>query len=92
MLADFFTKPLQGHLFRKFKAVLLGHAHVDWLVYCGSNEIVLLGGDFLDESFLGRASEKSNLSNVVSFRNNSGHVAACVVVMRVSNRIIVRDL
>jgi hypothetical protein len=29
MLADFFTKPLQGHLFRKFKAVLLGHAHVD---------------------------------------------------------------
>jgi hypothetical protein len=32
MLADFFTKPLQGHLFRKFKAVLLGHAHVDTLV------------------------------------------------------------
>ena len=31
MLADFFTKPLQGQLFRKFKAVLLGHAHVDTL-------------------------------------------------------------
>ena len=31
MLADFFTKLLQGHLFRKFKAVLLGHAHVDIL-------------------------------------------------------------
>ena len=31
MLADFFTKPLQGHLFRKFKAVLLGHAHVGTL-------------------------------------------------------------
>ena len=32
MLADFFTKPLQGALFRLFKAVLLGHAHVDTLV------------------------------------------------------------
>ena len=32
MLADFFTKPLQGQLFHKFKAVLLGHAHVDTLV------------------------------------------------------------
>jgi hypothetical protein len=32
MLADFFTKPLQGHLFRKFKAVLLGHAHIDTLI------------------------------------------------------------
>ena len=31
MLADFFTKPLQGHLFRKFKAVLLGHVHVNTL-------------------------------------------------------------
>ncbi|KAI2510045.1 Reverse transcriptase (RNA-dependent DNA polymerase) [Fragilaria crotonensis] len=31
MLADFFTKPLQGNLFRKFKAVLLGQAHVDTL-------------------------------------------------------------
>jgi hypothetical protein len=31
MLADFFTKPLQGHLFRRFKAVVLGHQHVDSL-------------------------------------------------------------
>jgi hypothetical protein len=31
MLADFFTKPLQGELFRKFKAVLMGHAHVNTL-------------------------------------------------------------
>jgi hypothetical protein len=31
MLADFFTKPLQGHLFRFFKAVVLGHRHVDTL-------------------------------------------------------------
>jgi hypothetical protein len=31
MLADFFTKPLQGALFRKFRAVILGYAHVDSL-------------------------------------------------------------
>ena len=27
MLADFFTKPLQGSLFRKFRSVLLGEVH-----------------------------------------------------------------
>jgi hypothetical protein len=31
MLADFLTKPLQGYLFRKFKSMLLGHAHVNTL-------------------------------------------------------------
>ena len=31
MLADFFTKPLQGHLFRRFRDVITGHCHVDTL-------------------------------------------------------------
>ena len=31
MLADFLSKPLQGHLFRKFRAVLPGVAHVSSL-------------------------------------------------------------
>jgi hypothetical protein len=31
MLADFFTKPLQGSLFRKFRAVLLGQEHISTL-------------------------------------------------------------
>ena len=31
MLANLFTKPLQGNLFRKFRAVLLGHCHVKTL-------------------------------------------------------------
>ena len=31
MLADFFTKPLQGALFNKFKRVLMGQAHIDTL-------------------------------------------------------------
>jgi hypothetical protein len=31
MLADFFTKPLQGSLFNKFKRVLMGDAHINTL-------------------------------------------------------------
>jgi len=31
MLADFFTKPLQGSLFERFRKVLMGHAHIDTL-------------------------------------------------------------
>ena len=31
MLSDFFTKPLQGMLFKRFRAVLMGHEHIDWL-------------------------------------------------------------
>jgi hypothetical protein len=31
MLADFFTKPLQGSLFRKLRAVIMGHKHIDTL-------------------------------------------------------------
>ena len=28
MVADFFTKPLQGNLFRKFRDVVLGYKHI----------------------------------------------------------------
>jgi hypothetical protein len=31
MLADFFTKPLQGNLFRRFRDIVLGHHHTDTL-------------------------------------------------------------
>jgi hypothetical protein len=31
MLADCFTKPLQGSLFKKLKAVVMGHKHIDTL-------------------------------------------------------------
>jgi len=31
MLADFFTKPLQGKLFRKLRAVVMGYEHIDTL-------------------------------------------------------------
>jgi hypothetical protein len=28
MLANFFTKPLRGSLFRKFRDVIMGHKHI----------------------------------------------------------------
>ena len=28
MIADFFTKPLQGNLFRKFRDLVLGYKHI----------------------------------------------------------------
>jgi hypothetical protein len=31
MLADFFTKPLQGNFFRMFRAVIMGHKHISTL-------------------------------------------------------------
>ena len=31
MIADFFTKPLQGNLFRKLRDVILGYVHIDEL-------------------------------------------------------------
>ena len=31
MVADFFTKPLQGNLFRKFRDVIMGTHHMDTL-------------------------------------------------------------
>ena len=32
MIADFFTKPLQGKLFRKFRDIVLGYKHVSSLL------------------------------------------------------------
>ena len=31
MIADFFTKPLQGNLFRKFRDVVMGYKHISSL-------------------------------------------------------------
>ena len=39
MLADYFTKPLQGSLFRKFRSVLLGHAHISSLNHHGRETV-----------------------------------------------------
>ena len=32
MLADYFTKPLQGNLFRRFRDVIMGHKHINDLL------------------------------------------------------------
>ena len=33
MIADFFTKPLQGNLFRNFRDVILGYVHIQTLFH-----------------------------------------------------------
>ena len=52
MLADFLSKPLQGSLFRKFRDVLLGLAHVSSL-----RVPVALPGE---ERVVGRVDEPNN--------------------------------
>ena len=32
MLADYFTKPLQGNLFRRFRQVIMGYVHINDLL------------------------------------------------------------
>ena len=32
MLADYFTKPLQGNVFRRFRAVIMGYVHINDLL------------------------------------------------------------
>lgn len=32
MLADYFTKALQGNVFRRFRSVIMGHTHINELL------------------------------------------------------------
>jgi hypothetical protein len=50
MLADFFTKPLQGALFRKFRDVILGYAHINSLSIAVSNQERVGEGSFDDDT------------------------------------------
>jgi len=45
MLADFLTKPLQGNLYRRFRDVLLGHAHVSTLATAPSPHAFTRGSE-----------------------------------------------
>jgi hypothetical protein len=62
MLADFFTKPLQGALFRKFRDVILGYTHVKTLV----NDTVALTQERVGERAISDSdtsdSKKKNIS------------------------------
>ena len=39
MLADFFTKPLQGHLFQKFRDLIMGYKYVSSIYSVQSENI-----------------------------------------------------
>ena len=62
MLADFFTKPLQGALFHKFRDVLLGYKHVNSLNLAPSPELEERVGD---ERADGRGTDGPGIENFI---------------------------
>ena len=62
MLADFFTKPLQGALFNKFQKVLMGWEHINTLKSLSEYELKELVGKSNDYNIVSRnsACEKGN--------------------------------
>ena len=66
MLGDFFTKPLQGSLFRKFRDAILGYSHVDSLKDSSTMPTEERVGDKQDSQTGGHGSDRSALESVVS--------------------------
>jgi hypothetical protein len=59
MIADFFTKPLQGHLFRKFRDIIMGITHYSTLLIPSSiqsrsvlESIILKEGTSIDDDII----------------------------------------
>jgi hypothetical protein len=63
MLADFFTKPLQGKLFEKFKRVLMGQEHINTLVRRSSTTVE-------ERVELSNLTEDSKVATVVNEQTN----------------------
>ena len=78
MLVDFFTKPLQGSLFRKFRDVLVGYKHTSTLVMPTKQPSeervgnILLSHDGLDENVRngGTATETKHVSYADAAKGN----------------------
>ena len=48
MIADYFTKPLQGKMFKLFRDVIMGYAHVDSILNSDIPQIKERVGKYLD--------------------------------------------
>jgi hypothetical protein len=67
MLADFFTKPLQGTLFLKFRSIILGHAHIQMIArppLTGTEERV--GQEVVSDGFNGHSQSNVEGSTYVT--------------------------
>ena len=71
MLGDFFTKPLQGSLFRKFRDAILGYSHVDSLKDDSTMPTEERVGDQQDGQTGRRGSDRSALASVTSETSES---------------------
>ena len=70
MLADFFTKPLQGSLLRKLRAVIMGHAHISTLSNTPSATVQeRVGNDNLGQTKIVDDHSKERLSIVRKLEN-----------------------
>jgi hypothetical protein len=76
MLGDFFTKPLQGVLFRKFRNVLLGYTHSDTLAYLDPpSPVEERVGEVFRADDSGTETEEENTTGCMiddSYENNDG--------------------
>jgi hypothetical protein len=72
MLADFFTKPLQGALFCKFRSILLGYSHTDTLSMSPSTHVSI--AERVDKEKLcdpeTQKIQSAHLNTVVNRENN----------------------
>ena len=80
MLADYFTKPLQGNVFRRFRDVIMGYKHI--------NDLLLDPGFLLKE----RVEKLNNIVIKKSETNNKkGKITYADVVKTVSPKNVISE-
>ncbi|KAI2513954.1 Reverse transcriptase (RNA-dependent DNA polymerase) [Fragilaria crotonensis] len=76
MLADFFTKPLQGALFTKFCDVLLGYEHVDSLALDPTSTLEERVGSTVEQA-AGRGTDGTNDDEITDVLNKNSTGVTC---------------
>ena len=95
MLADFFTKPLQGSLFRKFREVIMGHKHISTLKIpppFPPQERVGEGKENVRRGIGGRRTDGENMRRGIGERNTDGNRAKPQKTTKPTYASIVRKL
>jgi hypothetical protein len=73
MLADFFTKPLQGSLFNKFKQVLLGNQHISTLKRSPSTAEERVGKGVFDKNEKVAPEDDDRVSKLLNEKTSDAH-------------------
>jgi hypothetical protein len=78
MIADFFTKPLQGSLFLKLRSVIMGHAHVNSLDSEEPFQIEERVGSCESETISNRSEDEDDKTDAVKNRRANVKVSKTV--------------